>query len=168
MSDRGAPAWRRWAALLLPIVVVVAMVAQAEVRVRRGREVVLPITGYDPRDLLLGHYITFRYDWNPGRGCDAPPCVYCLQGEPVPGQPVTVQSLSEGDEADCWMRIRDDSESLPTRYYVPEDKATALEGAIREKKASVRLSVSRDGKAVARELLIDGRPWHESLTQSAP
>ena len=27
-------------------------------------EVILPITGYDPRDLLSGHYIQYQIDWN--------------------------------------------------------------------------------------------------------
>ena len=29
-----------------------------------GTEIKVAITGYDPRDLLSGHYITYRIDWN--------------------------------------------------------------------------------------------------------
>jgi hypothetical protein len=30
---------------------------------QKGQEWLIPVNGYDPRDLLRGHYVQYRYDW---------------------------------------------------------------------------------------------------------
>ena len=57
--------------LVIPLAGLGALWATSEKSSREGTVWEVPIEGYDPRDLLRGHYIQFRYDWPlaaPGSG----------------------------------------------------------------------------------------------------
>lgn len=101
-------------------------------------EVVLPIKGYDPRDLLSGHYIAYQIDW------DKADCRVFNRGR----CPVSVFGKSG-------------------RFYVPEDRARALDDAFRFGSGADEFAVVfayRAGqKPIARRLLINGRPWQERV-----
>ena len=47
------------------------------------------------------------------------------------------------------------------RFYVPDDKAKHLEDLLRFNKAGVVLSITKDGKAQVKDLLINKRSWKE-------
>jgi uncharacterized membrane-anchored protein len=50
------------AALLLPIMALAySWIATCRLA-QQGQEWLIPIRGYDPRDLLRGHYIQYQYD----------------------------------------------------------------------------------------------------------
>lgn len=51
------------ASLLLPIAALACSWAATHHLARQGQEWLIPIRGYDPRDLLRGHFIQYRYDW---------------------------------------------------------------------------------------------------------
>lgn len=51
------------ASLLLPLAVFAATWATTHVKAQQGQEWLVPIAGYDPRDLLRGHYVQYRYEW---------------------------------------------------------------------------------------------------------
>jgi uncharacterized membrane-anchored protein len=51
------------AALLLPLGALAASWAVTHRQAQQGQEWLIPIQGYDPRDLLRGHYVQYRYDW---------------------------------------------------------------------------------------------------------
>lgn len=51
------------AALLLPLIVLAYSWASTHRLAQQGQEWLIPIQGYDPRDLLRGHYVQYRYDW---------------------------------------------------------------------------------------------------------
>lgn len=51
------------AALLLPIAALAASWAVTHRQAQQGQDWLIPIQGYDPRDLLRGHYVQYRYDW---------------------------------------------------------------------------------------------------------
>ncbi|MFA7441544.1 MAG: GDYXXLXY domain-containing protein [Sphingomonadaceae bacterium] len=75
---------RSWllAALALPIVGLLAGIAVNQAQVRDADTWRLPIEGYDPRDLLRGHYINFRYAWRTAgdpRLCSRRSCTLCLE-----------------------------------------------------------------------------------------
>lgn len=52
------------AALALPIAVLAAMVGQQEYLLANAPIVNVPLRGFDPRDLLRGHYIRAQFDWD--------------------------------------------------------------------------------------------------------
>ncbi|WP_367898964.1 GDYXXLXY domain-containing protein [Leptospira sp. WS58.C1] len=49
-------------AVFLPILVLASIALEREFDLRNGKVLILPITGYDPRDLLSGHYLRFQID----------------------------------------------------------------------------------------------------------
>lgn len=51
------------AALTLPLAALAGSWAVTHRQAQQGQEWLIPIQGYDPRDLLRGHYVQYRYDW---------------------------------------------------------------------------------------------------------
>ncbi|WP_022681620.1 GDYXXLXY domain-containing protein [Sphingobium bisphenolivorans] len=51
------------AALVLPLIACGIVWASTYRLAQQGEEWLIPIQGYDPRDLLRGHYVQYRYDW---------------------------------------------------------------------------------------------------------
>jgi hypothetical protein len=145
--------------------------------VRRAQEFVFEIRGYDPRDLLRGHYLQFRLDVGepPVReACDArdPRCCVCLS-RGAPDVPPLVERMTCATarlvcDGALQARYLDD----PHRYYVPEAKARVLErrliDAAGRRAAHVVLAVARDGEAHVRELRIDGEAIPGGVTAPGP
>ncbi|HET6198193.1 MAG TPA: GDYXXLXY domain-containing protein, partial [Acetobacteraceae bacterium] len=52
------------AALALPVLALAALVGQQEWLLANARILSVPLTGFDPRDLLRGHYIRAQLDWS--------------------------------------------------------------------------------------------------------
>lgn len=51
------------AALALPVAALAYSWAATHHMAQQGQEWLVPVRGYDPRDLLRGHYVQYRYDW---------------------------------------------------------------------------------------------------------
>lgn len=51
------------AALLLPLAALAAIWADTHRQAQPGQDWLIPIQGYDPRDLLRGHYVRYSYAW---------------------------------------------------------------------------------------------------------
>jgi len=52
------------AALALPVLALAALVGEQERRLAGATILTVPIRGYDPRDLLAGHYLYAQFDWD--------------------------------------------------------------------------------------------------------
>lgn len=63
MKTVASPRPRLAVALMLPLVVLGFSWAATYRLAQQGEEWLIPIRGYDPRDLLRGHYIQYQYDW---------------------------------------------------------------------------------------------------------
>lgn len=63
MIRRATPRAMLAAALLLPLIVLAYSWASTYRLAQQGQDWLIPIQGYDPRDLLRGHYVQYRYDW---------------------------------------------------------------------------------------------------------
>lgn len=148
----------------LPAVVLAVMVVRAEVIRGTGRVYELPIRGYDPRDLLSGHYLRFTVVWNgPPGGCRSGPqcCVCFVKGTPAVDPAVDWRACGTADACDAVVPAPA-ARSL-RKYYVPEDEATALETALRNRSASLRVSISGSGEVIIQDLLLEGQPWRQVL-----
>lgn len=130
-----------------------------------GEEIVLPIEGFDPRDLLSGHYLIYRVDYGVANGChehnvEASVCLRPKLGIFAKGKL----------PADCELFIHgrcDDSAAFSAgieRFYLPEEYAQALEDKVRDNQGELVLSVDSQGNVAIRDLLIEGRPWKEVVT----
>ncbi len=118
------------ALVFLPIIALLFWVAMIEVQRGQGKEVVVRLRGYDPRDLLSGHYIQYWLDW------DKTDC-----------------SQFENNVCPIFSFER------VGRYYVPEDKALLLEKLIRDNGAEMIFSYQKGMKPLVLKLLVNGEPW---------
>jgi hypothetical protein len=162
-------------ALLLPLVGIALLIARGELALRAGKSFRIGMTGYDPRDLLSGHFLQYAYDldWQGESRCGAlgpngqplgldAECCVCLtrrgESEPPAARQVTCEAARS---CDGWLH----SAALvpPRRYFVPEERASALEAALRHSQASLDVSASPDGEPALGELYLDGRPWRDVL-----
>lgn len=149
-------------ALLVPIAALALNAWLKSQQRASGEEVILPIDGFDPRDLLSGHYLTYRIDYGLQQGCTAPNvaasvCLRPQRGLYLPGE------LPES----CELSIHGHCDNSATftagieRFYVPEAVAQVLEQQVRDRKGEIVLSVDKQGNAAIRDLLLDGKPWKQ-------
>ena len=148
------------------VLLLLGLIADREFTLRTGTEVVLETLPVDPRSLMQGDYAVLRYeiaqlpdDWKAN-----------------PGQEVYVY-LEEGPEA--WQAVRrvfrqDDSDKRPFikgtvdadreidfgigTYFVPEGSGHIIE---QSNDIKVVVSVDNRGKAVIKDVLVDGEPFDE-------
>lgn len=156
---------RKLAALGLPLVVLLAMVVRAEAIVAMGRSYILTIEGYDPRDLLRGQYLRYRVVWNTygdrwtndGEGV-------CFLPESTPDNPRVLVG-PPGSRDDCVAFINPESVQNLNQYFIPEGMGLKLEAAIRQKRAEIKVKVSRGGDVIIEDLLLDGEPWQDVVAR---
>ena len=173
-------------ALAFPVLALGALIGQQELRWADATIVNVPLRGYDPRDLLAGHYIAARLDWDwtaepavtDGRSAiDGAACV--LPGDsPRPRvrflSDWTIDSpadagcraimAGEGWVADGGRPARFAPASLDDgggglKVFVPEARAADLEETLRQRPGalSVDLAVRSDGNAAIRAVRVDGK-----------
>ena len=158
MTRRGLAALAAAASLALPLLALAAMVADAEWGSRSGTVIRVPITGYDPRDPLRGHYLRYRFAWNwqgaPDEQADAL-CVLAAGDNPQ------VRPLPPGGDPGCRLVLRRSTEDgahwgafmpagVSDHLFVPEDRAAALGSELRSSAApglTVDLVIRPDGTA---------------------
>lgn len=165
-------------ALTLPVLALAALVGQQEWLLANTRTLSVPLTGFDPRDLLRGHYIRAQLDWS----WERPPSVEEYQA--VEGALCVLEETakprvrflagwkaSDRTDAECRLiiagRARPPSRFAPTaldngdgaiQFYVPESRANDLETLMRERPGSLTtdLAVRADGGAAIKALRVDG------------
>lgn len=125
-------------ALILPLLVPVLLIGN--IIWVRHQALIYPvkIEGYDPRDLLYGHYLMFRY---------APE--------------------KSAAKATFPAEMKDILAGLPTRYYLDERYALEAERLLRNTSvtAEIEVGVPSRGKPFIGDLLIDGTPLYKTVRQ---
>lgn len=149
-------------ALTIPIVSLLLLVGYKKYVLSIGKEVTLPISGYDPRDLLSGHYLIYRINYGVKGVCASTSSKSKKSGYVC----LKPKSFSYYWPDHCEIMIkgicnRSRFEAGIERYYVPEDEARKLEDLLRSNKASIVLSVLKNGKTQIKDLLIDSTSWRE-------
>lgn len=154
----------RAAALVLPLLGLAGTWAYTHVRAQQGTEWDVPIAGYDPRDLLRGHYVQFTYDW-PGLEGEADfiyepqLCIY--------GTSPTIDLVTRNQGTDCrHVLLADDYSSewgnnLATgRLYVPQTDGAPLERKLADPKLQgiVRIRLRDDGHITPLRITFRPRP----------
>lgn len=162
-------------AVILPMLGLLVLVARAEVLLRSGESFRIAIRGYDPRDLLRGHYLQYSFDfeWRGESTCGPlsgglptgldPSCCVCLTSD------VDSNTLAEArqvaceqvDSCDGWLNSA--SLAPPLRYFVPERQASELEEALRGRSASLSVTCGPGGEPAIGELYLDAHPWRELM-----
>ena len=68
-------------ALAVPVLGLLSLVIQAELGSRFGAPWEIAIRGHDPRDILRGQYLRYRFDFERGARDKCGPALQALQGE---------------------------------------------------------------------------------------
>ncbi|MBF0610789.1 MAG: GDYXXLXY domain-containing protein [Magnetococcales bacterium] len=151
--------------LLIPVVALLGVAVNSYFKVQNGIEFILPVEGFDPRDLLAGHYLIYRPVYkSPQDMClqrESPlPVYYCTEeGYFVDGQ--------YNNKPTCDLFIRGQCEdgrfvAGVERFYIPEGRAIVLDRAVRENKGSVVLAIDpKTGETRVKDFLLNGRSWRE-------
>lgn len=165
--------------LVLPILAMGLLIGLHSQNQETGKEWRIPVTGYDPRDLLRGHYLTFRYDWNwqdeNSQSCSGKNCALCLEEASFGDSysPKVQMMSSRRAKSQCNSYIRGYSRRQGQfeignkqgyglrRYYIPEEQARLLDGMLRRQDENghqfvMGLRVNDQGHAVVEHMYIDG------------
>lgn len=160
------PQLRLVAALLFPIVVLATNTWMYQQQRSAGETFKFPIEGFDPRDLLSGHYLFYKVDYGVPSANACPTsdiaAALCLRPEkrvyPADERPTNCEIYVQGE---C------DANSIFTaglnRFYIPQGYASQLEAKIADKKGEIEVSIDKRGNAAILDLLIDGKSWKETL-----
>lgn len=151
-------------ALLLPIVILAGNTWMHYQQRSTGETITFPIEGFDPRDLLSGHYLIYRINYGIGDSGDCPTsditASLCLEPErriyPTDELPQSCTQFIRGN-CDSSTRFISGLE----RFYIPEQYADVLDKKVRNKQGKLVVAVDSSGNAGVVDLLIDDRPWKE-------
>lgn len=144
--------------LILPILMLLTLTLDKQYALQHGKEVTLSITGYDPRHLLYGNYLTYTINYGIdgicSRSIEKQEAFICLDPK----------SFSYSKPEDCTTLIQGSCEDNRfiagvERFYASESNAKSLEKILLNGQASVVLSVSSNGRAQLRYLLVNGEKW---------
>jgi len=164
------PAWRVLALVAWPLLGLAGLWGWTELRSREGTEWLVPVSGYDPRDLLRGHYVQFQYDW-PGVGSGRLESdgigELCLHGRAPKIDSVTPAPTGAERTPECtnYARADDLGNYVPTgllrgRVYVSQDEGRKLEKQLADPRlqAMVRVRLRPDGHLTPLALSFRPRP----------
>lgn len=170
----------RWLqlAVVVPLVGLLVMIARAEVLLRLGASFRIAIEGYDPRDLLAGQYLQYRFelDWHGQSTCgvkkgeDVPRglesgCCVCLTSDVGSNTLADARQVGCDEVSQCAGWLRANALMPPLRYFVPERQASNLEEALRGREASLEVTCGPNGQPAIGDLYLDGRPWRELIQE---
>lgn len=144
---------------MLPLICLMVWTGYLTYQQKNGGEVKVRITGYDPRDILSGHYIAYTIDWEK-TDCNQFKDRVCPKND--------FCKINKFKRIFYW--------GAPCRYYVPEKYAEQLDKTFR-KATTFSLSDDKGEKDIfevvysyqegkepfAKELLINGKDWRKYI-----
>ena len=133
--------WRTFVlplALILPVILLGWQWVQARSDAAEGVIWHIPVTGYDPHDMLRGHYVMLSYKW-PGLADDAYPQGLCIQGTAPNIRSVTELRYNDNREPEtarcdafAWASpgYSGIDQMRVARYYTDREEAQRIEKAL--------------------------------------
>lgn len=159
----------------IPFIVLCLLIVRAEYHLKVGTNWDIELTGYDPRDLLRGHYLRLRldYDWEENGHNNNWGTSYCLCLSKTDNQAPKVRKTSCAHaKQQCDGFIRSEFEQSLNRFYIPEIQARRAEKILRdanlEDQAYLRLSVNKKGEPRIVDLRINGESLNAILAEPEP
>lgn len=150
-----------WISVFFPIVCLLALTLYKKSITTFGQKFVFEIEGYDPRDLLSGHYLTYRVKYKSTDSCSENPnntnnvCV-CLNDS----NNKFVNECDKKELANCkaFLKGRCDNGQFTAnieRYYIPEGKSYELDQKVRAGKGKIRVAVNKVGTGIVEDLFFE-------------
>ncbi len=164
----------RIAALVLPLLGLGWTWASSERLSRQGTDWQVPIEGFDPRDLLRGHYVEFRYDWPVPRAGHVfgHPSALCLEGR----APIITAAQRVDSEAVCPNLAKADGDGVygydeleRGRLYTSQAEAARLQEELWDPKQQgvLHFRLRPDGHITPLRLTFRPRPPGEARDDDA-
>lgn len=164
--------YAKTATLALPILFCLAVWGQAHVHQNYGgKSWDIKITGYDPRDLLYGHYLRFRFNWPTAALAEPGPTCLCINpsatGHIDPniyaGRCADIARSQCHSTAKVYNRygtLQTQNNHSGEEYYIAEDTAVELEKLLTQGQEDIRISVrvQRDGSIALGQMTINSIP----------
>lgn len=161
----------------LPVLGITLFIAHSQYRALTGEVYRVAIEGYDPRDLIHGHYLRYRFSLPSSQSVkvqSSPTDIYCFKytqqenssgdthgDHEVSDHEVNISSDSATSECDSSVKVSDLSRSQ--KYLIPEEYASLLEKALRTQEASVDLIIHDDQRFTVGQLYLNGQPWESTV-----
>tara|TARA_B100001115_G_scaffold125763_1_gene94285 strand:+ start:220 stop:720 length:501 start_codon:yes stop_codon:yes gene_type:complete len=154
--------YRFAAALIFPMLCLAGFVLWNVWVATQGQKLTLPIRGFDPRDLLAGHYLAYRIEYGFESLCTGSKNQHekktyiCFAPKKILG------ARPQSSECQKYLKGVCKNGRFQTgldRFYIPQKHARKLEQAVVNKKGEVILSLDGMGGAAITDLLIDGLSW---------
>ncbi len=161
------------AAFVLPVFGLGALWGVSEYESHQGTIWEVPVAGYDPRDLLRGHYVQFAYDW-PGLEDGDPPERICISRG---ADGMAIAARIEGDFGDCEFPAEADPGSvygnnslIRGRFYVGQDRALELERRMRDRdvRAIVKIRLGENKRITPQDITFRPLTDAELLERDGP
>ncbi|XDD51738.1 GDYXXLXY domain-containing protein [Leptospira sp. WS92.C1] len=162
-------------ALVIPVAFFVSEIVYLEFVRNLGKELILPVSGYDPRDLLSGHYLRYNIEYQTYSACsndrsdssskfqkNETHCIcYSHPGRIEAGAGTFVEDCNPNtlqDKKICKLYLRGECRYGRftignERFYVNETRALEYEKRLRNQNVHIRLKVETDGKALTDSLI---------------
>ena len=153
-------------ALILPILLLVFIAGRAQWQLAHSDTWFFEVRGYDPRDLLRGHYMRFQLSVVPDETLeqcrtDDPACCYCLDDGRGIEAHVTLATCQTASMT-CDDYVRTKPLHSFDRFYIPEAGRRELEAKLRDAArtgdAHLAVAVDRSGQPMIEGLWVDGEP----------
>lgn len=122
--------------LILPIILLAAWILKIETDLKTEKTVTIRMSGFDPVDLLSGHYLYLRPNWHE-------------------------TDCAQFSDNTC----PTDLFSSSYRYYLPEFDAQKLDQHVWQKNPPIDMIFVLRGKSkpMVQKLMIDGKSWQDWL-----
>ncbi|MEI1278321.1 GDYXXLXY domain-containing protein [Leptospira venezuelensis] len=177
-------------AVFLPIIVLASVAFEREFDLRNGKILILPITGYDPRDLLSGQYLRFQIDrkysddicqkgdyvssaiesataTTDGRKLTKKEACVCFDSREPSEYEIRFHSDCDElkNDTTCWNYVKGECNygdfNYPfSKYFIPEEGAKKLEEKLREPGAKIQLRIDENGNGLIEKII-----WPEVSSQ---
>lgn len=176
--------------IILPFLILLGCWFQMEYQLKKNTKYIVSITGYDPRDLLSGHYVQYQIKWNfdkekleafeyelrmrPKKNdsyyIPAYLCMTKKDGILVYSPMLSKSSnlcleIIRGQVNNSGFRSGQEFEfkiSNP-RFYIPENDGAALEKLLIKDNAQISFVINSNNDILVEDLLINGKPWKDAV-----
>ncbi len=153
-------------AVALPLTILAAWVTRLNWLERSATEVRLGVSGFDPRDLLAGHYLTYTVNYGPITPCPqdhelefSDTCVCLTENVATKTHETTWAGACDSRPRECTLFLAgqcryDRFEANIERFYFPETFQSVL--AVVPDKSTISVAVTPTGQGIVTGFAVDG------------
>jgi uncharacterized membrane-anchored protein len=148
-------------AVSVPFILLCLLIVRAEFHIRSGELWTFEVTGYDPRDLLRGHYLQFQldYNWDTDKSScnNKQKCCLCLT-KTDSKVPKVYRTHCETAKTQCDGFMLSKHQNSLNRFYISENEARRAEKILQQARsdnnAFLSVSINSKGEPKIVDLLI--------------